>query len=51
MAQMIPIIGAPVALIIKNPLVKKLGNYAMNAYRMRLFDAAKSINNLQFNFL
>src|ERR1017187_243077 len=46
MAQMIPIIGVPVAVIVNNRLVKKLGNSAMQAYRMRLFDAAKSINKL-----
>jgi hypothetical protein len=35
MAQMIPIIGAPVGAIVNNRLVRKLGFTAMNAYRMR----------------
>ena len=37
MAQMIPLVGAPVGLLVNNKLVKKLGRTAMNAYRMRLF--------------
>ncbi len=37
MAQMIPLIGAPVGWLVNNRLVKKLGRTAMNAYRMRLF--------------
>ncbi len=36
MAQMIPLIGAPVGLIVNYQLIKKLGITAMNAYRMRL---------------
>jgi hypothetical protein len=36
MAQLIPVIGAPVGIVVNNNLVKKLGNTAMNAYRMRL---------------
>jgi hypothetical protein len=39
-AQMIPLIGAPVGLLVNNRLIKKLGRTAMNAYRMRLFDNA-----------
>lgn len=35
MAQLIPIIGAPVGLIVNYRLIKKLGVTAMNAYRMR----------------
>jgi hypothetical protein len=38
MAQLIPIIGAPVGLMANYRLMKKLGITAMNAYRMRLFD-------------
>ena len=38
MAQLIPIIGAPVGVLANYSLIKKLGNTAMNAYRMRLFD-------------
>ena len=36
MAQLVPLIGAPVGVIVNNRLVKKLGMTAMNAYRMRL---------------
>lgn len=36
MAQMIPIIGAPVGAIVNYRMIKKLGYTAMNAYRMRL---------------
>jgi hypothetical protein len=35
MAQLIPLIGAPVGIIVNYRLVKKLGKTAMNAYRMR----------------
>ena len=36
MAQLIPVIGAPVGVLVNNRLIKKLGVTAMNAYRMRL---------------
>lgn len=36
MAQLIPIIGAPVGVVVNYQLIKKLGTTAMNAYRMRL---------------
>jgi len=36
MAQLIPVIGAPVGIVVNNRLIKKLGMTAMNAYRMRL---------------
>ena len=36
MAQLIPVIGAPVGIVVNYRLVKKLGATAMNAYRMRL---------------
>jgi EcsC protein family len=36
MAQLVPVIGAPVGLVANYQLVKKLGHTAMNAYRMRL---------------
>jgi hypothetical protein len=36
MAQLIPVIGAPVGIVVNNRLIKKLGITAMNAYRMRL---------------
>ena len=35
MAQLIPVIGAPVGLVVNYQLIKKLGYTAMNAYRMR----------------
>jgi hypothetical protein len=37
MAQLVPVIGAPVGIIANYQLIKKLGVTAMNAYRMRLF--------------
>lgn len=37
MAQLIPLVGAPVGLIVNYRLVKKLGETAMFAYRMRWF--------------
>jgi len=36
MAQLVPIIGAPVGIIVNYRLIQKLGIDAMNAYRMRL---------------
>ncbi|GAO45531.1 EcsC family protein [Flavihumibacter petaseus] len=36
MAQLIPVIGAPVGLVVNYQLLRKLGETAMNAYRMRL---------------
>lgn len=36
MAQLIPLIGAPVGVIVNSRLIRKLGLTAMNAYRMRL---------------
>ena len=36
MAQLVPIIGAPVGVLVNYRLIKKLGITAMNAYRMRL---------------
>jgi hypothetical protein len=38
MAQLIPVIGAPVGVIVNYRLIRKLGKTAMNAYRMRLVD-------------
>ena len=38
MAQLIPVIGAPVGVIVNNRLLRKLGVTAMNAYRMRIFE-------------
>ena len=36
MAQLVPVIGAPVGIYVNYKLIKKLGITAMNAYRMRL---------------
>lgn len=36
MAQLVPVIGAPVGVIVNYRLIKKLGITAMNAYRMRI---------------
>ncbi len=38
MAQLIPVIGAPVGFLVNSRLIKKLGKTAMNAYRMRLLN-------------
>jgi len=38
MAQLVPIIGAPVGAVVNYRLIKKLGFTAMNAYRMRYLD-------------
>lgn len=38
MAQLIPVIGAPVGAVVNYRLIKKLGDTAMNAYRMRWFE-------------
>ncbi|QMU28860.1 EcsC family protein [Adhaeribacter radiodurans] len=38
MAQLIPIIGAPVGAVVNYRLLDKLGRFAMNAYRMRWLD-------------
>ena len=38
MAQLVPVIGAPVGILVNYRLIRKLGKTAMNAYRMRLLD-------------
>jgi hypothetical protein len=38
MAQLVPLIGAPVGVVVNYRLVKKLGTTAMNAYRMRMLN-------------
>lgn len=38
MAQLMPIIGAPVGALVNYRMIKKLGLTAMNAYRMRLLE-------------
>lgn len=42
MAQLVPVIGAPVGVLVNYRLVKKLGRTAMNAYRMRLLEAHRA---------
>lgn len=42
MAQLVPIIGAPVGAVVNYRLIKKLGITAMNAYRMRLLEQEKT---------
>jgi len=37
MAQLLPLIGAPVGVVVNYRMIKKLGATAMNAYRMRLY--------------
>lgn len=39
MAQLVPVIGAPVGVLVNYRLLRKLGHTAMNAYRMRLLDS------------
>lgn len=38
MAQLLPVIGAPVGAVVNYRLLKKLGDTAINAYRMRVLD-------------
>lgn len=38
LAQLVPVIGAPVGVIVNHRLLKKLGVTAINAYRMRWFE-------------
>lgn len=42
MAQLIPVIGAPVGFIVNYRLIKKLGITSMNAYRMRWMEQITS---------
>lgn len=42
MAQLLPVIGAPVGFIANYTLIKKLGITAMNSYRMRLLNSKKN---------
>lgn len=43
LAQLVPIIGAPVGAIANHRLVNRLGHMAMNAYRMRWFEDAIAV--------
>ena len=38
MAQLVPVIGAPVGILVNYRLIRKLGKTAMNSYRMRLLE-------------
>jgi uncharacterized protein (DUF697 family) len=42
MAQLVPVIGAPVGAVVNSRLIRKLGHTAMNAYRMRLLEVKKT---------
>jgi hypothetical protein len=43
MAQLVPVIGAPVGVIVNYRLIQKLGVTAMNAYRIRLLNKPEAI--------
>jgi hypothetical protein len=43
MAQLLPVIGAPVGIVVNYRLIKKLGTTAMNAYRMRVLEVQPNI--------
>ena len=43
LAQLVPIIGAPVGAIANHRLVDRLGRMALNAYRMRWFDSQRAM--------
>jgi hypothetical protein len=45
MAQLVPVIGAPVGAVVNYRLIKKLGFTAMNAYRMRLLHLPGNTGN------
>jgi hypothetical protein len=49
MAQLVPVIGAPVGIVVNYRLIKKLGITAMNAYRMRLGEASGAAETLLNN--
>lgn len=38
LAQLLPVVGAPVGFVVNSQLLKKLGSTAINAYRMRWFE-------------
>src|SRR6185312_3184204 len=43
MAQLLPVIGAPIGFVVNSRLIKKLGITAMNAYRMRIFENVNDV--------
>jgi hypothetical protein len=44
LAQLVPVIGAPVGAVVNYRLLRKLGDTAINAYRMRWFDEDRTGN-------
>jgi len=46
MAQLVPVIGAPIGVVANFQLIKKLGYTAMNAYRMRLLPVTKKSHKI-----
>lgn len=44
MAQLVPVIGAPVGVLVNYRLLRKLGTTAMNAYRMRIFNGQRRLD-------
>ncbi len=44
MAQLVPVIGAPVGVLVNYRLLRKLGTTAMNAYRMRIFNGQRKLD-------
>ncbi len=47
MAQLVPVIGAPVGVVVNYRLIKKLGITAMNAYRMRLLQHQENTRDIK----
>lgn len=45
MAQLIPIVGAPIGAVVNYRLINKLGTTAMNAYRMRWLEEKKQLHH------
>lgn len=41
LAQLVPVIGAPVGVVVNYRLLRKLGDTAINAYRLRWFDESR----------
>jgi len=50
LAQLIPVIGAPVGVVVNYRLVRQLGHTAMNAYRMRQWQLAQLSAPRQMTF-
>jgi hypothetical protein len=46
LAQLVPVIGAPVGVVVNYRLVRKLGDTAINAYRMRWFEEQRALESL-----